>query len=405
MDISTPPAAASPAAASPAAAGEAAAPSGAPAELDSSADSEGLQMVPESQVTILEGHADEAFACVWSPASSQLASGSGDGTARIWNLGQLSAGPGRAVSTGSCQLAHSVGETPSKKDVTTMDWSGDGTRLATGSYDGIARIWSKDGELLKVLEAHKGPIFSLKWSRNGTLLLSGSVDRSAIVWEGRTGAVLQRFEVHSAPNMDVDWGLGTTFATCSSDKRIFICKVGEVEPLKCLCGHTDEVNNVKWDPSGKLLASCSDDMTARVWSLADSSDSAVHVLLGHTKEIYTLRWCPTGPSSNNPELPAMFVTGSFDFSVRLWDASSGACLKTMVRHTEAVYSVAVSPNGRYMVSGSFDKTVAVWDILEGKAVRVYLGGGGVFEVAWERGGQHVAACFSDKTVAVINMRL
>ncbi len=31
------------------------------------------------------------------------------------------------------------------KDVTTLDWNGDGTLLATGSYDGLARIWSKDG--------------------------------------------------------------------------------------------------------------------------------------------------------------------------------------------------------------------------------------------------------------------
>lgn len=31
------------------------------------------------------------------------------------------------------------------KDVTTLDWNGEGTLLATGSYDGQARIWSRDG--------------------------------------------------------------------------------------------------------------------------------------------------------------------------------------------------------------------------------------------------------------------
>jgi transducin (beta)-like 1 len=44
--------------------------------------------------------------------------------------------------------------------------------LATGSYDGKARIWSEEGELIKVLDHHKGPVFSLKWNTKGDLLLS-----------------------------------------------------------------------------------------------------------------------------------------------------------------------------------------------------------------------------------------
>ncbi len=53
------------------------------------------------------------------------------------------------------------------------------------------------GQLLKVLQAHKGPIFSLKWNRKDELLLSGSVDKSAIIWDGKTGDVKQQFEFHS----------------------------------------------------------------------------------------------------------------------------------------------------------------------------------------------------------------
>ena len=51
------------------------------------------------------------------------------------------------------------------KDVTTLDWNPDGTILATGSYDGQARFWNEQGELLMTLAQHKGPIFSLKWNR------------------------------------------------------------------------------------------------------------------------------------------------------------------------------------------------------------------------------------------------
>ncbi len=71
----------------------------------------------------------------------------GDSTARIWGLGGLGSGP--AVALASQPLAHTVGDNEeSKKDVTTLDWSSDGSQLATGSYDGIARIWSRDGAAL-----------------------------------------------------------------------------------------------------------------------------------------------------------------------------------------------------------------------------------------------------------------
>lgn len=45
----------------------------------------------------------------------------------------------------STVLKHFAKGNEKAKDVTTLDWSGDGSLLATGSYDGIARIWSKDG--------------------------------------------------------------------------------------------------------------------------------------------------------------------------------------------------------------------------------------------------------------------
>lgn len=54
----------------------------------------------------------------------------------------------------------------------------------------------------------------------------------------------------AAPCLDVDWRNNNTFASCSTDKTIFVCKLGETEPLKRFDGHTDEVNTVKWDPSG-----------------------------------------------------------------------------------------------------------------------------------------------------------
>ena len=132
------------------------------------------------------------------------------------------------------------------KDVTTIDWNADGTKLATGSYDGQARVWSTKGDLLATLAGHKGPIFSLKWNTGGDLLLSGSVDKTAIVWDAATGAVKQQFAFHYAPTLDVDWRNSDTFATCSTDKLIHVCKVGETAPVRTFKGHRDEVFRNSW---------------------------------------------------------------------------------------------------------------------------------------------------------------
>ncbi len=73
-------------------------------------------------------------------------------------------------------------EVPSNKDVTSLDWNSDGTLLATGSYDGFARIWTTDGRLASTLGQHKGPIFALKWNKKGNYILSAGVDKTVCIY-------------------------------------------------------------------------------------------------------------------------------------------------------------------------------------------------------------------------------
>ncbi|RNA23745.1 F-box-like WD repeat-containing TBL1X [Brachionus plicatilis] len=167
-----------------------------------------------------------------------LASGSGDSTARIWNLCDNTPQYKQALLLRHC-IPKGDSSVPSNKDVTSLDWDLEETRyqqcifflsyikqkrkklssfylkiptckiinfstqlywgfigvtcislrkswptgnmLATGSYDGYARIWTTNGQLRSTLGQHKGPIFALKWNKKGNYILSAGVDKQHII--------------------------------------------------------------------------------------------------------------------------------------------------------------------------------------------------------------------------------
>lgn len=208
---------------------------------------------------------------------------------------------------------------------------------------------------------------------------------------GSTGVAKQQFEFHSAPVLDVDWRDEESFATCSTDKLIHYCRIGEEKPLRTFAGHEDEVNAIKWSPNGDFLASCSDDFTCKIWS--PSSLRCIHDFNEHEKEVYTLAWSPTGPGTAHPNEKLVLATASFDGTVKIWDIDSGKCLYTLTRHEDAVYAVSFSPDGKHLASGSIDSCIHIWKVKDGSLVKTYKGGGGIFAVSWNAAGDKVAACF------------
>lgn len=137
---------------------------------------------------------------------------------------------------------------------------------------------------------HNSPIFCLKWNPKGNLIVTGGSDNTAIVWDSSNGEARQTFGFHDGPCLDVSWRDHVTFATCSADKHIYINQMGSFEPLQQFVGHDEEVNSIRWDSTNLLLASSSDDCTAKIWKI--ESEEAIFTLKGHKKEVYIVRWAP-----------------------------------------------------------------------------------------------------------------
>src|SRR5262245_32817214 len=102
--------------------------------------------------------------------------------------------------------------------------------------------------------------------------------------------------------------------------------------------------------TGSLLAVCS--------LAADEAavpGGVVSTLKGHTEIVYTIAFSPDGRH---------VLTGSFDKTLRLWEAATGKEIKSFggqAGHQQNILAVAFSPDTHYLASGSQDNTVKLWD--------------------------------------------
>ena len=113
---------------------------------------------------------------------------------------------------------------------------------------------------------------------------------------------------------------------------------------------------------------------------------------GHTDWVWTVAWSPDGKR---------IASGSGDQSAQVWDAITGDHLTRYTGHTDSVYSLAWLSNGGRIASGSNDKTVQIWDPTFGDHFYTYSGHRDwVWSVAWSPDGRHIASGGGDSLVQV-----
>jgi WD40 repeat protein len=150
-------------------------------------------------------------------------------------------------------------------------------------------------------------------------------------------------------------------------------------------GHSGAVSAIAFRPASygqesKYLASAGHDRTVRLWDV--TTGRLLRTFTGHTDVVYGLAWSPDG---------RRLATASWDGTVKVWDAADGRTLWTSRGHNEGVLRVVYSRDGRLLVSLS-SHAVKVWDPATGKEIRTLgpVGGLNRYGLAISPDGRHVA---------------
>jgi len=165
----------------------------------------------------------------------------------------------------------------------------------------------------------------------------------------------------------------SSLASASEDSTIKIWdwELGELE--RTLKGHTKAVLDVDFGGprGGTLLASCSSDLTIRLWDPSDEYKN-IRTLPGHDHSISSVRFIPSG-AAGAPLSGNTLVSASRDKTLRIWDVTTGYCLKTLKGHTDWVRAVSPSIDGRWLLSAGTDQIPRLWDANAGEVKITFLG--------------------------------
>lgn len=344
----------------------------------------------DDSMHIFTGHTGELYTVACSPTDATLvATGGGDDKGFLWRIG---------VGDWAFELQGH------EDSVATLAFSTDGKLLASGSFDGRIRVWDVAlGNLQCTLEGPGGGIEWVKWHPRGNLVLAGSEDYTVWMWNADRSAYLNMFSGHGGSVTCGDFTPdGKTICTGSDDATMRIWNPRNGEIIHVVGGHpyhTEGLTCLSISPDSTLALTGSKDNSVHLVNI--TTGKVVSPLLAHSDSIECIGFAPMFNIPNSPWAATgsmdkqliiwdlqhssprctclhedgvtclkwlgnsrYIATGCADGKVKIWDGSSGECLRTFNGHSDPIQSLAVSSNGDYLVSVSLDGTARVFEIEE-----------------------------------------
>uniref|UniRef100_A0A803U082 Striatin 3 n=1 Tax=Anolis carolinensis TaxID=28377 RepID=A0A803U082_ANOCA len=258
--------------------------------------------------------------------------------------------------------------------------------LVTASEDHTLKLWnlqktvpakksaSLDVEPIYTFRAHIGPVLSLAISCNGEQCFSGGID-ATIQWWNMPSPNVDPYDTYE-PNVlagtlightDAVWGLAYSgiknhLLSCSADGSIRLWSPPEKVP--CICTYNG--NREYGIPTSVDFIGC--DPAHMVTSFSTGS-TVIYDLETSQSLVMLSSQTDSGLQVNNhinrvvshPTLPVT-ITAHEDRHIKFFDNKTGKMIHSMVAHLDAVTSLAVDPNGIYLMSGSHDCSIRLWNL-------------------------------------------
>ena len=296
-------------------------------------------------ITILEGHTWDVTSVTFSPDGTTLASGSRDGTIKLWDVAtRINTATLEGHTDGVTSVAFSPG-------VTSVAFSPDGTILssASDSQDGMVKLWDVATRTNTArLEGHTR-LTSIAFSPDGTTLASGSWDGMVKLWDVATRTNTARLEGHTDGVTSVAFSPdGTTLASGLGDGTIKLWDVATRTNIAILEGSVNGVGSAAFSPDGTTLASEAG-IGIKLWDVTTWTEIAT--LVASTTSVV---FSPDGTT---------LASGSGDGMVKLWDVATRTNIVTLRGQQQVlpIYSVAFSPDGTILAGGIAQGAIKLWD--------------------------------------------
>ena len=253
--------------------------------------------------------------------------------------------------------------------IRSVCFSPDGSHLATGAEDKIIRIWDINARVIRHhFSGHEQDIYSLDYSSDGRYIASGSGDRTVRLWDITANQCVLSLAIEDGVTTVAISPDNRFLAAGSLDKSVRVWDMHSGDLLERLeeaggnQGHKDSVYSVAFSPTSKDLVSGSLDRTIRMWELQPhygnvrdgrpKGGKCIKVFEGHNDFVLSVALSPDG---------AWVLSGSKDRGVQFWDPNTGEAQLMLQGHKNSVISVAPSPaRGGLFATGSGDMRARIW---------------------------------------------
>jgi WD40 repeat protein len=322
----------------------------------------------------LTGHTDLIYGLAYNADGTRLASASLDGTARIWDVRT-----GEAISL------------PVGSPVLDVAFSSDGLNLATANYSGAVQLWDvASGRMITTVYQSPHPMYAVAFSPDGSQLAAAGTDQIVRLWRlNDANRPALRLVGHTNTILDLAFRAdGKRLVSAGAEGTAIIWDVSDLDAgapiVERLSAHQRQWV-VQFDPSGTLVATGEADNAVRIWSAA-----------GHDKLINALSF---GPAADG-----LLATAGLDNTARVWRFTDGnLSLVQTLAHDGVVRKAVFSPDGKVVATASGDHNGRLWDARTGQLLHSLIGHTGeVKSIAFSPDGRLVATASDDQTAKIWN---